>query len=293
MADGRLRTYLGQGLLADRPEAPDVPEGTLAIWRDPDTTILTYWNPTTLAWEADPSAFVDAPSDGLIYGRIDGAWQEIIFADGSVEEAPEDGTPYVRQDAAWESLPPPADAGIEEAPEDGTPYSRQDAGWVASPSGGGSGGGGGMVSATWWRIRCLVGQPGHQGDGIGFTGVNWRDSGGVGLIGSGTPFASHTDSSWNLAQAFDGDVSTNGHGWYSSNGDYSANNSPWLAYQFLTPVTPASVEFAPISNFTWSVPRMVAHEFSSDGENWQTLQITENQFGIATVVKNYTMLPRG
>ncbi len=42
-------------------------------------------------------ALTDAPSDGSMYVRKNGAWVKII----AVEEAPVDGKQYVRQNGVW------------------------------------------------------------------------------------------------------------------------------------------------------------------------------------------------
>ena len=54
--------------------------------------------PTIIASVAGSSGIPDAPSDGLLYGRKDNAWET------GVEEAPSDGVARVRRNAAWEAL---------------------------------------------------------------------------------------------------------------------------------------------------------------------------------------------
>lgn len=165
---------------------------------------------------------------------------------------------------------------------------------VPTSGSGGGGGGGGPVSARYWRIRALAGVAGHGGDGFGAMGVDWRDSGGASLIGAGTPMASRTDGSWNLAQAFDGDITSNGHGWYSGNGDGNIGDyCPWIGYDFLTPVTPATVEFAPLHGFSWTTPAQTAHEYSSDALIWQSVEVTENPAGTPGALQVYDIKPVG
>jgi hypothetical protein len=181
---------------------------------------------------------------------------------GSVPEAPNDGQMYARQSLAW------------------TPFTP------GSGGGGGGGGGGAPATAQYWRYRTLHPSLGHSSDGTGFTGINFRDAGGTALVGTGTPFASNTDGSWNLAQAFDG-ITSSGHGWYSSNG--GDGSFAVVGYDFGAPVTPARFEFAPLHDYTWSVPLYLAVENSQDGEEYQTVLLLNPRTAVGGVVESYDL----
>lgn len=43
MASGLITTYLGQGLIADRPTAPDIPTGAVSVWYSTDTDELSVY----------------------------------------------------------------------------------------------------------------------------------------------------------------------------------------------------------------------------------------------------------
>lgn len=162
-------------------------------------------------------------------------------------------------------------------------------GRITAASNGSGGGGGGLVPARYWRIRAVAGQGGHIGDGMGFMGINYRDSGGISLIGAGTPIASRTDGGWNLAQGYDGDITSNGHGWYSGNGDGGIGYAPWVGYDFGagTPVQPYSVEFAPLHAFDWTVPAQVAIDYSQDRVVWHNAMLIGNIVGVPGAVAVY------
>lgn len=153
------------------------------------------------------------------------------------------------------------------------------------------GGGGGLVPARYWRIHGISGQDGHQGDGMGFMGIDYRDSGGTSLLGAGTPIASRTDGAWNLAQGFDGNITSVGHGWYSGSGDGAMVYHPWVGWDFGVGVTvlPATVEFAPLVAFTWTVPAQTWHEYSQDARIWHLAMLTENDAGVSGAVASYAI----
>ncbi len=139
---GLLTTYLGSGLLVDRPNPPDIIEGTLAIYRD-ETGIIYAWDPIELVW--DTFGLAEAPKDGTAYMRMDGAWVEYVppvippAPDVPVQEAPEDGESYMRKDGNWSKYVAPAAPVIpvQEAPEDGKQYARKDGAWSEVESSGG------------------------------------------------------------------------------------------------------------------------------------------------------------
>lgn len=54
MASGRLRDYLGKGLLVERPASLDLQENSVGLWLSEDTGVFSYWNGTV--WEDLASA---------------------------------------------------------------------------------------------------------------------------------------------------------------------------------------------------------------------------------------------
>lgn len=67
---------------------------------------------------------------------IDSASFDPLSLDTSLTEAPQDGQLYARRDGAWESFLPEDNIGIPEAPVDGTPYLRKDGAWSPDIDGG-------------------------------------------------------------------------------------------------------------------------------------------------------------
>lgn len=63
------------------------------------------------------AGLADAPSDGVLYGRLDGEWVAAPEpgggGDSGIGEAPEDGGPYGRQDSEWVLLPPPNGSAVD------------------------------------------------------------------------------------------------------------------------------------------------------------------------------------
>ena len=134
-AEGDTLNDLGADL------AITVPAGNLLI----AVPSMDHW--LALSSPGDLGSFADAPADGGIYAREDGAWVP------AVEEAPEDGQPYVRAEGDWVVMPVPPPSGTDapldglaygramgdwapvapEAPEDGGLYGRQSLGWAPVP----------------------------------------------------------------------------------------------------------------------------------------------------------------
>lgn len=152
----------------------------------------------------------------------------------------------------------------------------------------------GLTMARYWRIRAIRGVTGnnYSGNGYGLCLVNFRDAGGTALIP--TPgmdgFANVTDTGggWSVANAFDGSSAAS-HGWYSGNGgvDGALYTSPYLAYDFTTPVLPRSVEFAPLTSFDWTVAALIAVESSDDKTLWHTVALLDLRAGADNTVENY------
>lgn len=67
---------------------------------------------------------------------IDSSSFSPLSLEGGVPEAPEDGSLYARKDGAWEAFLPEDNIGIPEAPVDGTPYLRKDGAWSSDVDGG-------------------------------------------------------------------------------------------------------------------------------------------------------------
>ena len=143
---GLLTQYLGAGLLADRPETPDVLAGTLVLYHAEDEGVIYKWT------HADPDVedsvgswqlfgVSDAPADSKAYLRKDGAWYEYVepeIPDSGITDAPNDSDSYVRSAGGWIKLVFPEDqVGLPEAPQDGKQYARKDGQWFEVESTGG------------------------------------------------------------------------------------------------------------------------------------------------------------
>jgi hypothetical protein len=72
----------------------------------------------------------------IVNDLIDQSSYTLSSLETPVTEAPKDGSLYARKDGAWEAFLPEDNVGIPEAPVDGTPYLRQDGTWVSSIDGG-------------------------------------------------------------------------------------------------------------------------------------------------------------
>jgi hypothetical protein len=59
-----------------------------------------------------------------------------ISLGNGVGEAPMDGTLYARKDGAWETFTPEDNQGILDAPSNGSAYLRKDGAWVTDVDGG-------------------------------------------------------------------------------------------------------------------------------------------------------------
>lgn len=75
------------------------PDGTLFILYNDGTS--TQWVPATQLLPGN-GGLADAPSDGNMYVRRNGAWVQITQG---IADAPSDGTLYGRQDATWTVVP--------------------------------------------------------------------------------------------------------------------------------------------------------------------------------------------
>lgn len=125
-------------------------------------------------------ALTDAPSDGKMYGRQDGAWVEV---EGLSEDAPEDGKIYGRQDGAWVEV----EGGLgDDAPEDNQTYGRKNGSWVVVE---GAGGGGTVEEAP------LDGKQYARQNGV-WTEVSGGGSGGVGEAPANGKYYARKDNGW-------------------------------------------------------------------------------------------------
>jgi hypothetical protein len=61
------------------------------------------------------AGLADAPTDGSLYGRLDGVWVAVPESGGGggIAEAPVDGGPYGRQSSVWVELPPPNGSAVD------------------------------------------------------------------------------------------------------------------------------------------------------------------------------------
>jgi len=110
-----------------------------------------------------------------------------------------------------------------------------------------------------WSLVGVTAIPGHEGDGFGLCGHDWK-AGGVSLLGSGTLGASSTDGAWSLPQAIDGPTGP-GHGWYSGNFGFT-NGRIW--YDFGTPTAPDTVTLCSLYSYPWTIGSQLAIEWTDD-----------------------------
>ncbi len=90
-ASGLITDYLQRGPAADRPTTPNVYEGSVALYLAEDTGALSAWSGSGWVVVSTGAAGVpDAPLDGVLYGRRNGAW---VSALTSPENA-QTGTAY-------------------------------------------------------------------------------------------------------------------------------------------------------------------------------------------------------
>lgn len=94
MASGRLADYLGRGLAAERPVAPDLQSQSIGIWYSTDTRAIDLWDGTS--WETIATAGAGAivgnePSAGwtdgamLVYDAAAEVWIEVApGSDGQI-----------------------------------------------------------------------------------------------------------------------------------------------------------------------------------------------------------------
>ena len=91
---------------------------------------------------SDPTKLGDAPSNGTLYGRLNGAWSAVTVGGGGITEAPTDGAIYARkgQTAAWIAALPLAGGtltGPLTSPGSFTPATPDGAAFIAKGSFGG------------------------------------------------------------------------------------------------------------------------------------------------------------
>lgn len=89
MASGNIKHYLGCGPAADRPAALELSPGALGIYHASDTDELWLWVDNE-RWESRGTGgdgIPDAPSDGKLYGRKDGGWEEVPSTTGGGDAA--------------------------------------------------------------------------------------------------------------------------------------------------------------------------------------------------------------
>lgn len=165
---------------------------------------------------------------------------------------------------------------------------------AASGSGGSSSGTTGVqLTARYWRVRGLRGLNTHTTDGLGFALFNFRAAATALIPTGGSGISTNyedTGGGWFASEAINGS-SASGNGWYSGNADGKISQNPYLQYDFGTPVTPTSVEFAPLTGYAWSVGQLVVVEGSADGIIWQQTNVINCRAGADGVVESYTIKP--
>lgn len=121
------------------------------------------------------------------------------------------------------------------------------------------------VRASKWRLRMLTRTA--QGSGSIAT-MEWLDTGGVNLVGLGTPIASgyyDNSATYAPANAFDGSATT---AWWSRNGYPGAGE--WLGYDFGNVVTPTKLRITPTPSYPNAAPDNFAVDYFQNG-SWHEL----------------------
>lgn len=159
---------------------------------------------------------------------------------------------------------------------------------------------GSYKSARYWRLM-LVNAIGSAGliKGFGLCNLQWKDSGGTNLVGSGTPSVSANDNTaanpWTTAAGFASSMAAN-NGWYSGDGSHNGSTigGDWIAYDFTTGVIPRTVSFAPLNGSVWSVGQVLAIEYSADGTVWKELcKINTAAGAVSGSATSYTLPTTG
>lgn len=126
--DGSVEINVGGQCLAVSVEG-----GTIGMIGDAPSDGILYGR-MDAQWVAVPppsgggggGGIPDVPFDGVTYGRKDEAWVNLSLS--FVGDAPSDGVMYVREDGAWVSIN--LSTYISDAPSDGTLYGREDGAWT-------------------------------------------------------------------------------------------------------------------------------------------------------------------
>ena len=107
------------------PDLPlAVPPGNLLL----ALPSVDHW--LALSAPGDAGAIADAPGDGMLYGRLAGAWSPV--PPPGIGDAPGDGQLYGRAGGLWVLVP--LEPLGPDAPFDGLVYGRSMGGWTASPA---------------------------------------------------------------------------------------------------------------------------------------------------------------
>lgn len=172
MASGLLVDYLGVGLAADRPVAPDIYTGALALYFATDTGILSGWDGA--AWETLSS------TGGIVAVAPTGGYQDgaLLVYDGVAE--------------AWVELPQGAPGDVLTASLSGPPD------WVPAAGGGDVSGPGSSVDNTVPRFV------GTAGDEIEDTGIVIGDN--DELYGYKAQVERQTGTSYTLTESDTGQI---------------------------------------------------------------------------------------
>ena len=136
----------------------------------------------------------------------------------------------------------------------------------------------------YWRMRAVQFAPGESG--IGFAAVAWMDQNSNVLSTGGNVIASETDPSWSAAQAYNGSTAS-GNGWFSGGASGTDHVGSWLGYQFVSPVLPAQVQYAPLTGYDWSVGKQIAIDYSDSGNTWVQMCVVESIAGVDGVINTY------
>ena len=136
-----------------------------------------------------------------------------------------------------------------------------------------------MTARRAWSLVGVTATPGHEGNGMGLCGHDWK-AGGVSLLGAGTLGASSTDPSWSLPQAITGGTGPS-HGWYSGNFGF-AGARIWYDFGAGTPADPDHVTYCSLNSYPWTIGEQIAIEWTDD-----------DPFASPTWTRNYVITATG
>lgn len=237
--DGRLVTYLGYGLAADRPATPNIAPNILAFWYSTDTAEISLWDG---AWVEN----FGVPGGGATNEIL----KKLSAADGDVAWGTLDFT-----DVSGLPVPTAGDGGkVVAVKPDGSGYEYV-TGPVAAVTE--------YATATRWRIVTdAVGASGN----VGWGEIGWLDDGGNSLGNTGTGVASSEQTGNEADKAFDFLYFT-GNGWRAAPGDEATS---WIEFEFTTAQSVRNFYVRPVYGYPTDAPEGFSVEYY-DGASWVSL----------------------